>query len=595
MFKKRVLLADADARAAEEFRQALGEAWEVKSVADGTAALADMEMVPSDVVIADLDLAEIDGAELLNRIHATHPKAVRFVLAREADHERVVKKVLGAHQFLGKPLDPLTLKSAIERACALAAWIPKNSIRELVGRIRTLPTIPSLYLEVQALLKSPDVTTEQVGSVIAKDMAMMTRLLQVLNSASFGLPRKITNPTEAVGLLGFETISSMVMTIKLLSQYDKVKPVYFSIDRLWRHSTEVARNAQQITRLHTGDNALAEAAFTAGLLHDVGKVVLAANFDEQYRGAQSLARKQQLPLCEVEKEIFGASHGEIGAYLLGLWGMPLDILEAAALHHHPSLATSQTFSPLTAVHVANALLHEIQPDKEGMVPSKIDHGYLTQIGVLEHLAGWRATVAGTDTGKPTPKTSFVKATQSKPAAPAAPAAPVGKPASAPFHPAIEREALPKSEPFFRHPRTYAGAAIALIFLVFVIAGPFRHRPTKPPAASEDSAKPTASAANPQPSALPLIAPLAVHARTGPDSGQPAADSTVPIATRPSSEPGFENMKLQGIIFSSSNPSAIINGKTVQAHDHIGDVLIVEIKNSSVTLEYKKKFKTLVLN
>ena len=302
--QKRILLADADAQTFDTFQQALGEEWKVQAVANGTAALVEMEKAPADVVVANLDLAELDGGELLNRIQGIYPKAIRFVLAHESDRERTIKQVLGAHQFLGKPLEPDALKNSIEGACALENWVPRNSIRELVRRIRTLPTMPTLYQEVITLLKSPDATTAQVGAIIAKDMSMTTKLLQVLNSAWFGASRKISDPAEAVGMLGFETVSSMVMTIKLLSQYDKVKPVYFSIDRLWKHSTEVARNAKQIALMHTNDRALAEAAFTGGLLHDLGKVVLASNFDEQYRGAQSLATKQNLPPWEVEKGNF---------------------------------------------------------------------------------------------------------------------------------------------------------------------------------------------------------------------------------------------------------------------------------------------------
>ena len=295
MSEKRILIAVADSEAREEYRQAFNEPWQVTPAANAAAASAEMEKQPYDVLVADLDLPDLDGAELLNQTRKKHPNTVLFILASDADKERVMKNVLGAHQFLTKPCDKATLKSAIERASALDGWIANSKMRELVARIRTFPTVPTLYIEVLSALRSPDSTTEQIGTIIAKDMAMMTKLLQVLNSACFGLPRRISNPAEAVGILGFEAVKSMVMTIKLLNQYDKIKPVYFSVDRLWRHSTEVARAAKQLVLLQTEDSALAETAFTAGLMHDLGKIVLAANFDEQYRGAQSLARKQQLP------------------------------------------------------------------------------------------------------------------------------------------------------------------------------------------------------------------------------------------------------------------------------------------------------------
>ncbi|MDB6021182.1 MAG: hypothetical protein JWQ04_1039, partial [Pedosphaera sp.] len=530
--KKRILLADADAQTLASFREAMGQDWQVKAVPNGTVALLEMEKEPSDVVVADLDLAELDGGELLNRIQAAYPKAIRFILGRETDRERMVKQVLGAHQFLGKPLENSALKNFVEGALALENWVPRNSIRELVRRIRTLPTMPTLYLEVMALLKSPDATTEQIGAIIAKDMAMMTKLLQVLNSACFALPRKINDPAEAVGILGFETVSSMVMTIKLLSQYDKVKPVYFSIDRLWRHSTEVARSAKQIALLHTEDHALAEAAFTGGLLHDLGKVVLASNFDEQYRGAQSLARKQKLAPWEVEKEIFGASHGEIGAYLLGLWGMPLELLEVAALHHHPSNGSKKEFTPLTAVHVANALEYELNPDKEGMIVSTIDEDYLREIGVFEHLGDWREAVTKRNSSKPEAESKPIKMAAAKPIPPAVPA-------RRPVAPVVEPEPVAQHASFFQNRWVPASLGVACFVLLAWLGIHFfagqNERP-QPGAGELATAKPpTSPTPNPPAEILPppvtappvtKPAPAAAPA-TPPDAAAMAVNTPVP--------------------------------------------------------------------
>ena len=185
------------------------------------------------------------------------------------------------------------------------------------------------------------------------------------------------------------------MSIKLLNQYDRTKTGEFSIERLWQHNTAVAHSARRLALLQTGNRALAEEAFAAGLMHDVGKAVLAGNFSEQYQGAQSLARKRQIPTWEVEKEIFGASHGEVGAYLLGLWGLPLNILEAAALHHQPARTASKVFTGLTAVHVANVLEHEAAASQfEGEVAPKIDMEYLADIGMMERLRPWCEEILG---------------------------------------------------------------------------------------------------------------------------------------------------------------------------------------------------------
>jgi HD superfamily phosphohydrolase YqeK len=145
-----------------------------------------------------------------------------------------------------------------------------------------------------------------------------------------------------------------------------------------------------MTLLETGDNAGSGVAYTAGLMHDLGKVILATNFDEQYHGAHNVSRKQQIPLWEVEKDIFGATHGEIGAYMLGLWGMSEEIVKVAAMHHHPLRAGDTTFSPLTAVHVANVLEYEGTAEPDGLPLPQLDADYLKQLGLEERVELWRA-------------------------------------------------------------------------------------------------------------------------------------------------------------------------------------------------------------
>lgn len=599
MSDKRILIAVADSEAREELRQAFGEHWQVTLAASGTAALAEMEKQPCDVLVADLDLPEIDGAELLNQTRKKYPNSVLFILAAEADKERVMKNVLGAHQFLTKPCDKATLKSAIERALALDIFIANNKMRELVARIRTFPTVPSLYLEVLTALKSPNSTTEQIGAIIAKDMAMMTKLLQVLNSACFGLPRRITNPAEAVGILGFEAVKSMVMTIKLLNQYDKIKPVYFSVDRLWRHSTEVARSAKQLVLMETDDTALADTAFTAGLMHDLGKIVLAANFDEQYRGAQSLARKQRLPFCEVEREFFGASHGEIGAYLLGLWGMPLDLLEVAALHHQPSRSINKEFTVLTAVHVANSFEHELHPDKERSIFSKVDEAYLAEIGMSARLSVWREAIFKGDSAKPEKKRKTEVKTEEK-AKPAASAtfqvitnplpSPEAKPIPVP--PATVPALVEKAWLFTPKQWAFAGvgAAFVVLFLAWLVTSMLGSGSDKLGSKQPLVARARETVPGPDPAAI-----TSTPADTNPENVKaiPAANPAASIKPVPQ-EVTFEDLKLQGIFFSTVHPSAIINGKMVHQQDRVADAVVLEIGPSSVVLLYKNHRRTLVL-
>jgi HD-like signal output (HDOD) protein/ActR/RegA family two-component response regulator len=595
MAEKRILLADADSKVWDEFRQALGTQWDLITVANGNAAMAEMKKEPCDVVIADLDLPGVDGAELLTRVRSKYPKAIRFILARESDQERVMKTVRGAHQFLTKPTDKPSLKGIIERALALDVWLTNVRLRELIARMRALPTIPALYLEVLNVLRSPDATTEQVGAVISKDMAMTTKLLQVINSPVFGLKREISSPAEAVGIVGFETVKSMVMTIKLLAQYDKIKPVNFSIDGLWHHSTDVARTAKQIVLWHTGDHALAETAFTAGLMHDLGKVVLATNFEDQYHGAQLLAYKQKLTPWEVELDVFGASHGEIGSYLLGLWGMPFNVVEAAAMHHQPSRTANKSFSPLTAVHIADVLEHENSPDALGCPAPALDEAYLADVGILDRVDVWREALYGKKPAKPA-------------AAPVAMAVAAEVPAPAETSQtqivSARKAGLQEQSrrKFVTNAVTFAcvtvGVALVLVFTVWTgvrareqdeaLAKPLTNSIStvaKNPviAAQSETNKSTTAAIAARP-VTPGVASNSI-ASTG---------AATPVVAPAKSADAFPDLKLQGIFYSASAPSAIINGKMVYSNDKISEARVIRIGISNVVVEYRSQQKTLAL-
>jgi putative nucleotidyltransferase with HDIG domain len=604
MGAKHILIANSDLRTLGEQGRALGLEAKITLVTNSAEALAAMAEQPCDVIVADAALPQVSGLELLDQIHTKYPKTIRILLANEPDKELAVADVRGSHLILTKPCDNAVLKGAIERALAINQWLTNDKLRELVGRLRTFPIVPSLYLEVVNALKNPNTTPVEIGSIIAKDMAMMTKLLQVTNSACFGLPRKISDPVEAVGILGFETVKTMVMTLKLLSQYDHVKPVYFSIDRLWRHSTEVARLARRIVREQSDDHALAESAFAAGLMHDVGKLILAANFDDQYSRAQDMARKRQIPMVEVETEIFGASHGEIGAYLLGLWGMPLDLVETAALHHHPSRSLSGRFTALTAVHVANALSYEISPEKQGFVPTQIDEEYLAGLGLADHLALWRQAVQDPDSGgtqfraKTGNTIRFQKPAVSKPAPPPRQSKPV-------------QTAPGPNTPWFNPEKKwlYIAMSSAVVILLGWVgtqalvnhaAEPSPEPPppiaTAPPVIPK-TAPPAPAQSDLQPVvAEPVAKPAAIPAPVPSNQAPVAAAINPPPAPKPSAKDlAFAELHLQSIFYSANHPSAVISGQAVQTNDRLpAGAVVVEIRPSSVVLQFQQERRTLAL-
>jgi putative nucleotidyltransferase with HDIG domain len=588
MAEKRLLIADADVKAWDEVRQVLGESWVVVGAASGGAALAEAQKQPFNVVVANYDLPELGGAVLLNRLRVANPETLRFIAAAAALKEKVMCHVLGGHQFLAVPFDRATLKTSIERSLA-ADYGMSNSMRELVGRIRTFPTIPSLYVEVVNALQNPNATTADIGAIIARDMAMTTKLVQVLNSAYFGLSRTITDPTEAVGILGFETIKSLIMTVKLLSQYDKVKPVYFSIDNIWRHSTNVAQTAKVMALLETGDPDCSGTAYTAGLMHDLGKVILAANFDDQYHGAHAVARKQQIPLWVVEKDIFGATHGEIGAYMLTLWGMSTEVVKAAAMHHHPFRSDDKTFTALTAVHVANALEYEGNPDNDGLPVPIIDMAYLKHLGLEQRLELWRDARCDPDATKF--ETMMQRAeSAAKSAKKAVHPAPAPAPQANRFAPAE----LPSEPSMIRTLCTWLGIGLGVSAALVLLA---RFEIMRLESMAEKT-RVQEVAENPPPVKQDIVAVAAPVAPANVAPVLAAQPPPVPVPAAPlppaPAKTAFDLLKLEAIFFTSQHPSALISGRLAGLNQEVADCRVLDISPSSVTLGYQDQRKILTL-
>ena len=193
---------------------------------------------------------------------------------------------------------------------------------------------------------------QKVGEVVSRDIGMTAKILQLVNSAFFGLRRHVASAGQAVSLLGLDITKALILSVHIFSQFEKSKIAGLPLETLWRHSMAVGAYARRICIEENTGPKMADEALMAGVLHDIGILILAANVPEMYH--EVLLRVQpNISLTQVEEEILATSHGEVGAYLLGLWGLPDPIVEALAFHHHPRKCLSQHFGPLTAVCTAN--------------------------------------------------------------------------------------------------------------------------------------------------------------------------------------------------------------------------------------------------
>jgi HD-like signal output (HDOD) protein/ActR/RegA family two-component response regulator len=390
--KRNILFVDDDPIMRELFAtvlQAEPERWEVTTAESGEAALPLLDTTPFDIVVSDMRMSGMDGVTLIREVKRRSPRTARIILSGVVDQKEIAETLRETHQFMPKPFRPKVLKATLARIGGLDAYLQDEKIRNIVAQLDTLPSYPSLYFEIMKELDTPDPSLERVADIVAKDPGMTVKLLQIVNAASLGLARRFTNPVEAVQQLGIAAVQSLALSAHVFTCFENRALKGFSITKLWDHGANTARIARKILELERADATLTEEAYTAGMLHDIGKLMLANNLPEPFQRTLNLTQEKEIRFIEAEQEIFGANHAGVGAFLLGLWGLPTTIVEAVAFHHQPSRSEAATLSPLTAVHVANVLEHELSESKIIGCEPKLDLDHLAALGLQDRIDGWR--------------------------------------------------------------------------------------------------------------------------------------------------------------------------------------------------------------
>jgi HD-like signal output (HDOD) protein len=353
---KRILFVDDDPAVLEGLRRRLYRAmskWEMKFVANAALAVEQLQELPYDVLVTDMRMARMDGAELLEVASTRSPETIRIVLSGYAEERQVMRLVPLAHQYVSKPCEPDRLEAVIERCLRLQELLHEPRVRAIVGRIRQLPALPRVYARLRELSAREDTTAAQIAEIVASDSAVTAKVLHVVNSAFFRLARPITRIEQAVVHLGFSAIRNLALSAEVFCAWPRDAAILaeFEPERLQEHARAVAAGAYALA----AGRPWADEALLGGLLHDIGYLILLQQCPREMAEVVELAKARALPLHEAEREVLDATHAEVGAYLLGLWGLPYPMLEAVAFHHHPSLAPQSEFDLLAAVAVSQAI------------------------------------------------------------------------------------------------------------------------------------------------------------------------------------------------------------------------------------------------
>ncbi|MBS2012970.1 MAG: HDOD domain-containing protein [Deltaproteobacteria bacterium] len=366
-----VLFVDDEPRVLEGLQALLRKhrkSWEMSFAAGGEEALARLAERPFDVVVTDLRMPRVDGMSVLQHLVERYPHTMRVVLSGECGKDSTLKFVPYAHLSLVKPCAQGELEDVLARGAFIKDLIDDPRIRQAVGAVRELPPLPRTFRELQAVLADPDAGLRAVADVVSGDIALSAKILKLTNSSFFGLGRNVKSVAEAVPLLGVEAVKCLTLTTSLFAP-EKVPPRILALaESLHAHSMAVASlSAKLAPPEHTRE------AFAAGILHDVGRMVMGVELPElEPDDVTNIGRMQS---AAGAPRMIDAAHAHVGAYLLALWGLPLGVVGAVAGHHGDPRWRDK--SPVAgAVYAAEALLGYVCA---GRVPSAEDNERLDRL------------------------------------------------------------------------------------------------------------------------------------------------------------------------------------------------------------------------
>jgi HD-like signal output (HDOD) protein len=326
------------------------------SAAKALELLAEQEVA---VVVSDMRMPGMNGFELLKIIFKQWPQVIRVMLTGQPDKDIYCEVMTVSHYFLWKPARFEDFRLLLDTIHDLDAALQDPNLTQLLGGIVALPSLPPLFHRLTDLIEHQQTTDAQIAAVLTEDAAMAAQILKLANSAYFAPTPHIETIEDAVSYLGLETLQQLVLTHHLFSQCSDAERAAYQLDQLWRHSLYTATLAKVIAATLSDDRVTQNNAYLAGLLHEIGKLVLIRHLPETYSAVLRQVQEQGLSQIEAESALIGSNHAVIGGYLTALWGLPRPIIEAVTMHRSTPVpsATCKISPVLEAVWHADRICH----------------------------------------------------------------------------------------------------------------------------------------------------------------------------------------------------------------------------------------------
>jgi HD-like signal output (HDOD) protein len=365
--------------------------WQMHFVNSGQEALEIMERIAFDVIVTDMRMPQISGAQLLEIVKERFPQCLRMVLSGQADRETILRAVTPTHQYVAKPCEAKEFQSRLERAFAIKELLQNPNLKGLLSKLGSIPTLPAMYSELTRVLEKEDPSMSEIARLISSDMAMAAKVLQFANSAFFGIQGEVSDPLRAVQILGLDIIKALVLSTHVFSTFQNTVFDAKELQHLREQSITTARYAKTLAIIEESSKQTVENCFTSALLHDSGKLVLGSVLRDDYKRVLKRVRSGETTLLAAEMEMLGCTHAEVAAYLFGLWGLPSSIIEGIAWHHRPSKSPKGGFCTVTTTHIASFYYDQHFPSTLND-HIELDTLYLERIGGLPRQEKWWAAL-----------------------------------------------------------------------------------------------------------------------------------------------------------------------------------------------------------
>jgi len=360
--------------------------WEVTGFKDPPAALAAVKANSPDAVLTDERMPGMLGSQLLEQVRITSPGSIRLIMSGcvAMDH---LSLITSAHQYIAKPFKPDKMRDLIQRSFAAQDRIINQGLQSVVTSIRSIPSLPQAHHSLLAELEDERSPGATIARLIQQDPGLSVKVLQLANSSLFGQGSLITNPTDAVNVLGTDLITAIVLSQSVFQHYESLQHGEMDLQRVWAHCWETACLSQQLCKEKRLPRQTGEEAFLAGLLHEVGRFLLFDNFPDHFQLACDAARRSKIPLAACLRDVIQASPAQMSAYVLELWGLPAAIINSISLLDNPEKDSDPGFCMTSALHIADRLVSRHSPP-DSFSEEELQISYLESIGCADDMATW---------------------------------------------------------------------------------------------------------------------------------------------------------------------------------------------------------------